>query len=95
MGGIGRFKQRKNMVKQFMHFIKPVIIGCTSNQGRVNIILEIYTHSKRPVIYSCLLTPTLLIETGFSNFTTDFVFLLLLLFVYRRGGGGRTKLFGR
>ena len=24
--------------------------------------------SKRPVIYSCLLTPTSLIETGFSNF---------------------------
>ena len=37
----------------------------------------------------------------FSNFTTDFVIFLWLLtflwllFVYRRGGGGRTRLFGR
>ena len=50
--------------------------------------------SKRPVIYSCLLTPTSLIETGFSNFQIlpQTLYFFLLLFVYRRGEGGRTRL---
>ena len=50
--------------------------------------------SKHPVIYSCLLTPTSLIETGFSNFQIlpQTLYFFLLLFVYRRGGGGRTRL---
>ena len=49
--------------------------------------------SKRPVIYSCLLTPTSIIETGFSNFQIlqQTLYFFLLLFVYRRGGG-RTRL---
>ena len=50
--------------------------------------------SKCPVIYSFLLTPTSLIETGFSNFQIlpQTLYFFLLLFVYRRGGGGRTRL---
>ena len=56
------------------------------------VVNKLIYSSKRPVIYSCLLTPTSLIERifKFSNFTTEFVYFLLL-FVYRRGGG-RTRL---
>ena len=40
------------------------------------------------------MTPTSLIETGFSNFQIlpQTLYFFLLLFVYRRGGGGRTRL---